>query len=154
MDFNREQPLQSTVDNHTSALEYKNDIEKDLSTELQHKAIIGLFVQPPFPIHVSPLMTRPKQDSTKRRMIVDCPSIDNITDAFVKLGPGAMIYKVDVNHAFRHIRIDPRDIDLLGLRHTDTFIDITVRILSWFNFFTHCCDTVRHIMCQHGFCGL
>ena len=71
LDFNREYPLQSTMDNHTSANHHIGEVEKYSSTELQHKALIGPFSEPPFPIHVSPLMTRPKQDSANRRTIVD-----------------------------------------------------------------------------------
>ena len=39
------------------------------------------------------------------------PSIDLITDSLVKLGPAALIYKIDISRAFRQIKIDPRDID-------------------------------------------
>ena len=74
-------------------------------------------------MHISPLMTRPKQGSNKRKTIVDLrwpkqqsvnsavsqhkyidthfkqqhPSMDNITDALNKLGPKAMLYKVDIS---------------------------------------------------------
>ena len=132
LDFNRDYPLQSTIDNHASANEHIGEVEKYLSTELQHKALTGPFSKPPFPIHVSPLMTRPKQDSSKRRTIVDLswpeqfsvnagvnkhkyldtyfklqyPSVDNITDAPAQLGPGAIVNKVDISRASRHLRID------------------------------------------------
>ena len=44
------------------------------------------------------------------------PSIDSITEALVKLGPAAQLYKVDISRAFRHLRVDPADIDLLGFQ--------------------------------------
>ena len=127
-------------------------------------------------------MTRPKQDSTKCRTIVDLSwpkqlsvnasiskhkyldtyfklqflSIDNITDALIKLGPRAMLYKVDISRAFRHLKIDHRDIDLLGLKLEDTFLGVT--LLFGFHhgstFFTRCSDTIHHIMRRHGFPGL
>ena len=42
------------------------------------------------------------------------PSIDNITEALVKLGPAAQLYKIDISLAFRYLRVYPADIDLLG----------------------------------------
>ena len=69
LDFNRQYLLQTTMDNHTSATKHIGQIEKYLSTELQHKAFIEPVSEPPFPIHVSPLMTRPKQDSAKCKTI-------------------------------------------------------------------------------------
>ena len=47
--------------------------------------------------------------------VLNYPSIDSIMDALVKLGPAALIYKIDISRAFRQIKIDPRDIDLLGI---------------------------------------
>ena len=34
-----------------------------------------------------------------------------------------MLYKVDVSHAFRNIKLDPSEYDLLGLHHADWYID-------------------------------
>ena len=155
------------MENHASATNYTADGEEYLSTELPYKAIIGPFAKPPFLIHISSLMTRLKEGSAKRRTIVDlgwpnkhkyldtyfrlqCPFIDNIIDAFIKLGPGAMLYKVDIS------RIEPRDIDLLGLRHKYTFLDVTLplRFCHGSIFFTGCSDAICHIMWQLAFNGL
>ena len=94
-------------------------------------------------------MTRAKQNSDKRHTIVDLswpknasvnaavqknvylgshfllkyPSLDDITRELRKLGPGVLIYKVDISRAFRHIHIDPGNIDLLGIRHKNLFLD-------------------------------
>ena len=51
------------------------------------------------------------------------PTIDDIMNELVKIGPGCHIYKVDISRAFRHLKIDPLDYDLLGLRWDATFID-------------------------------
>ena len=51
------------------------------------------------------------------------PSIDQITQKLKVLGPGAMLFKLDISRAFRHIRIDPGDIDLLGIQHNGAYID-------------------------------
>ena len=70
------------------------------------------------------------------------------------MGPSAEIYKIDISRAFRQIKIDPGDIDLLGIKFQDKyFIDRSVA----FGFrhgsliFQHCTDTIRYIMAQHGF---
>ena len=63
IDFDQNSALTSTFVNHTSALQNGDHVAKYLSKELQREAIMGLFTKPPFPIHISPLMTRDKQDS-------------------------------------------------------------------------------------------
>ena len=43
------------------------------------------------------------------------------------IGPAAQIFKVDISRAFRHVRINPGDIDLLGLQHQGKFyIDLSL----------------------------
>ena len=37
------------------------------------------------------------------------------------LGPAAKLFKIYISRAFRHVRIDPGDIDLLGLRFRDQY---------------------------------
>ena len=44
------------------------------------------------------------------------PSIDLMVSRLNALGPAAKNFKIDSSRAFRHVRIDPGDIDLLGLR--------------------------------------
>ena len=52
------------------------------------------------------------------------PSINLITSSLSKLGPAAKICKVGIRRAVRQIKIDPMDIDLLGLKFQDQyFID-------------------------------
>ena len=40
------------------------------------------------------------------------PLLDQITNDLKKLGPAAMIYKIDVSRAFRQIKFDTAHIDL------------------------------------------
>ena len=54
------------------------------------------------------------------------PSIDHIIEELNTIGPGAKIFKVDISRAFRHLRIDPGDIDLLGLQHKGLYLDGTL----------------------------
>ena len=178
LDFDRNSILQPTYENHTSANQYRDQIDEYLAEELSHGAIYGPFKQLPFPVHISPLMTRPKQNTDKRRTIMDLswpkgasvntsihkfkyldtyfslsyPSIDHIVQEIKKLGPGSLLYKVDISRAFRHLRIDPGDIDLLGILHRDLFLDGSLpfgfRLGS--GFFERCSDAIRFIMKQHN----
>ena len=87
----------------------------------------------PMLMHISPLMTREKQNTINRRTIMDLswpkgfsvndaihkckyldsyfslqyPSVHHIIEEVKNIGPGALLYKVDISRAFRHIRIDP-----------------------------------------------
>ena len=47
------------------------------------------------------------------------PSLDNITQALCELGPQALIYKIDISRTFCHLRIDPGDLELLGIKQKD-----------------------------------
>ena len=137
LDFERKVILQSMEENHKSALHFPQEIDKYIETEIKHETLLGPFQSLPIDSYISPLMTRSKQNSEKRRTIMDLSwskdhavntgvyknkylgtyfklqyhSIDNITMTLNTLGPGAMLYKVDISRAFRQIRIDPRDID-------------------------------------------
>ena len=174
LDFNRNSNLVSTYVNHTSAIEHEQHIDQYIAEELKYGALYGPFQDTPIPVHVSPLMTRAKQNSDKRRTIVDLtwpknasvnaavqknvylgshfllkyPSLDDITTELRKLGPGALIYQVDISRAFRHIRIDPGDIDLLGIRHKSLFLDGSLpfgfRLGS--GIFERCSDAIRYII--------
>ena len=78
-------------------------------------------------------MTREKPDSEVRHTIVDLswppknsvnagvmkdkylwssfvlnyPSVNDIVKKIVELGPGSLLYKVDISRAFRQLRVDP-----------------------------------------------
>ena len=51
------------------------------------------------------------------------PSVDHIVDSLKELGTDALLYKIDISRAFRHLRIDPGDLDLLGLKHDQYYVD-------------------------------
>ena len=132
------------------------------------------FKQLPFHCNVSPFLTRDKPNSNNRRVILDLsfppgnsvnagvpkdrylgsyfelkyPSVDDIVHSLKQLGPTALLYKIDISRAFRHIRIDPGDLDLLGIKHGDYFIDGTLPFGFRHGsvFFQRCTDAVRYIM--------
>ena len=179
LDYNRDYAIQSEEINHKSALQYPSHVDVYLKEEMNHGAMLGPFKEPPIKdLHISPFMTRDKSSSDKRRVIIDLswpkgqsvnsgvdsdrylnvdfvltyPSIDNITDEVLKLGRGCKIFKVDISRAFRHVPIDPRDLDLLGLHWKGYYIDRSLP----FGFkhgsaiFQHISDSVRFIMTQEG----
>ena len=51
------------------------------------------------------------------------PSIDHIVDNLKQLGTDALLYKIDISLALRHLKRDPGDIDLLGLKHDQYYVD-------------------------------
>ena len=180
LDFNRHCKLQSTFSNRKSAELHMDQIINYLKDELSYGVIIGPFDKLPPSFHTSPLMTRDKQDSNKKRTIVDLswpkgasvndgvskdvylgtsytlhyPSVDNITAVLRHMGSGAQLFKINISRAFHHIRVDPADIDLLGLqvdqRH---FIGVSMPfgLRHGSLFFQHCSDAIRYIMANHGF---
>ena len=60
---------------------------------------------------------------------------------------------MDISRAFRQLKIDPGDIDLLGLQHKDQlYLDLSVpfgyRLGSFF--FSKISDSIRNIMANNG----
>ena len=182
IDFDRTRPLLSTDKNHSSAQKFPQDIEAYLDNEVAYNAMYGPFTEKPIHMHISPLMTREKTGSDNRRTIVDLswphgssvnhgveknrylqayyylsyPSVDHIVDYLKRLGPGALIYKVDISRAFRHLRIDPGDLDLLGLHHKSYYLDgsLAFGFRHGSFFFQKCSDAIRYIMKKFGYPNL
>ena len=142
LDFDRDCPLNSVEENQTSANDNTGHIAKFLQEELQYQAILGPFNNKPIDMHISPLLVRDKQNSNAKRTIMDLswskgasvnngvakdvylsthyelkfPSVDLIMNSLRNLGPSAQMFKIDISRAFRHIKVDPGDIDLLGIK--------------------------------------
>ena len=66
LDFDRNCPLVAIETNHTSALQNNQHVAEYNKEELQFWAILGPFSTKPIDFHVSPLMVRDKQDSSKK----------------------------------------------------------------------------------------
>jgi hypothetical protein len=121
-----------------------DSVQKYIQDEINEKAILGPFDQLPYHnVHISPLMTRPKE-GTKRRVIVDLsypyeygrsvnsvtstdiylgtaysfklPMVDTICDFINNVGGPVKLFKVNLAHAFRQLKIDPVYIFNLGLK--------------------------------------
>ena len=107
------------------------------------KAILGPFKSPPISnLHCSPMLTRLKAGSADRGVIVDFiwpdgesiidkvsngqymgilfklkfPTVDDITDRITQVNGYCLLYKIDLQRAFRHLKLDPRDINKTGLQ--------------------------------------
>ena len=144
VNFDRKYVLGTTEDNHPSALNHQEHVDYYIETELGHRALVGPFGGPPFEwTHISPLMTRTKKDSEKRRVIMDLswphgvsindgiqmetyvdgpahirlPTVEYMEGRLLTLGRGAFMYKTDLARGYRQLRVDPRDWPLLGFRN-------------------------------------
>ena len=131
---------------------------------MNHGAMLGPFKDPPIEqLHTSPFITRDKSSSDKRRVIIDLSwpkgqsvnssvHSDRYLDVDFVLGKGCKIFKVDISRAFRHVPIDPGDLDLLGLHWENYSIDRSLP----FGFkhgsaiFQRISDAVRFIMTSEG----
>ena len=51
------------------------------------------------------------------------PTVDTITLELMHLGPGAHLYKIDISRAFRLLKIDPGDYDLLDLAWDAAYVN-------------------------------
>ena len=82
------------------------------------------------------------------------PSVDHITEEAKRVGRGALLYKVDVSRAFRHVKVDPGDYDLLGLQWNGTYMDTCLPFGTRHGsqIFQRISDAVRYMMHQEGFC--
>ena len=182
LDFDRDAPLMSTEENHASAKIFASHVQTYISEELKHGAMLGPFASKPIQLHISPLMTGDKPESKVRRTIVDLswpesysvndgvvrdeylgskfllhyPSVDDIVNKLNELGPGSLMFKVDISRAFRQLKVDPGDIDLLGLKQDAYFIDQSVPFgyRHGSNFFEKKTDSIHYIMKKHGFNNL
>lgn len=130
-----------------------NHISEFISNELSHRAVLGPFHQDPFQpwVRYSPIMTRPKRDSDKRRVILDLsypkgravndgilidnhfgtnisytlPTISDFATRLISQGSGAYMWKVDLKRAYRQLRADPLDTQFLGMKvGQDIYIEL------------------------------
>lgn len=137
---------------HSSAQQHWSHVQRYVEVETTNKALLGPYQALPFTpwTNISPIMTRPKADSSKRRIIVDLsfPEGDNVNAyIFKNMIFGAfhehrlptvcdtinvvehMDYQVklatlDVERAYRYIPVCPLDLPLLGIKvGRDFYID-------------------------------
>ena len=123
-------------------------------------------------------MSREKSDSDKRRVIVDLswpkaqavndfvhperyvgvdfaltlPNIDHVVKAVRKFGKDSYIAKIDISRAFKHIPIDPKDINFLGLHWKDYFIEknLVFGFKHGSQIFQRLSESIRFILTQEN----
>ena len=150
--FNHMASLQSTFVNHKSGVEFSRDIDTYIDVEIKKRALLGPFrANPICPMHISPLMTRPKKDSATRRVVVDLswprglsindgipvndylgktvnltlPTVDYMAERVRVLGPDCYMYKLDLARGYRQLRLDPLDWPLMSIMHGgELYMDI------------------------------
>ena len=138
-----------TKQNHPSAQAYKGHIDQYFEKECALRAIDGPFKDYPFTpwCIVSPLMTRPKSEEGKRRVIVDLsfpnggvnayiqhhmfngeqarhslPTITDLTNLLEKKqNQDTMLAVIDISRAYRHFQVFPLDWPLLVLVHDQQY---------------------------------
>ena len=130
------------TENHASALQRPDGVNKYFNTEIEKQAMVGPIEELPFEkLRISPLMARDKPDGGVR-VIVDLswplgqsvnscvspdvydgipftlkyPTVDDVIQQIRTLGPRTLLFKIDLERAFRNLRIDPFDYPLLGLQ--------------------------------------
>ena len=173
--MNRDQfQLNTECTNHPSAVNFSSDVDAYFRKETKHKAIVGPCENIPFPIHYSPLLSRPKEGDT-RRIIVNMsfpygssvndnisnneydgvdfqlryPTVDDIVKSVQDLGNEVLLSKIDVSRAFRNLRVDPFEYDALGLTWDGkSYIDISIPMgmKTGSALCQRTTDVIRHIM--------
>ena len=115
--------------------------------------MLGPFPVPPFLqwTQTSPLLTVPKKESEKRRVVIDLsfpeghsvnsgiaknffqgaefnytlPTVHDLASQVVRNGPGSYLWKADLERAYRQLRSGPLDYPLMCLSHRgEYYIDI------------------------------
>lgn len=129
-----------TEEAHASGLKYPDHVTEYIQTEVELGAMIGPFEQPPFVpwCRTSPIMSRPKGEGSKRRVIVDLsyppggnvnqgviknnyygryishklPRIDEVVDTITSLDYNVALATVDIRRAYRNFPGCPLDYPL------------------------------------------
>ena len=85
--------------------------------------------------------------------ILTLPLIDHITNKVKQLGKGSLLYKLDISSAFSHIKTDPRDYFLLGLKHKNYYLDTCLQFgyRNVSGIFQRLRDAIRFIMKNIGY---
>ena len=138
-------PPTPSLRNHPSAVAYLSELDSFVEKECAKGALLGPFPNPPFApwTQVSPLMTAEKKDSCRRRVIIDLsfpegnsvndgvarnffqgvgtsytlPTVHDLAQRIIALGPGTLLWKTDLERAYRQLRSDPLDYPLMGIVH-------------------------------------
>ena len=132
--------LKACTQNHSSSYEYFTYLDEFMKKEIELKGITGPLASPPFPATmVSPLMTAAKKPGSRRPVFdgsfgdlslnsntpekeylgelcnFSFPSVLDLAELVVKLGPGCLLWKRDLSRWYMQLPIDPGDYDKLAV---------------------------------------
>ena len=124
-------------DNWPSVSKYNQAVSKVLTNDVVRGRKAGPFATPPFKNFVgSPMGAFPKKHSPDKYRVIhdlswppgasinegidlDCSvqyiTVDTVVRHVKKCGPGALMAKIDLEDAYKHIMVQPSDWELLGL---------------------------------------
>ena len=130
--------------NHPTAMAHADKVTKYINKEYSLGCLLGPFVTIPWEnnVAISPMSTRPKRQSSARRIIMDLswprdgtavnqgisevtymghrmdlhyPTVDDLCKRVFKVGPGAMGYRRDLGRAFKQLFCCPASWPLMGI---------------------------------------
>ena len=132
--------LKSSTQNHSSSYEFYTYLDQFFTKEVALRGIAGPLINAPFPsTMISPLMTAIKKPSSRRPVFnanygdlsinnntpekeylgepytFTFPTVLDLADLIIKLGPGCLLWKVDLSRWFLQLPVDPGDYDKLGV---------------------------------------
>ena len=169
------------VTNHYSALQHPGAVTQYLDKERDLGAILGpVRDKDKHLVHCSPLLTRPKDNNSKCRVILDLsfppgqsvndlvdkhrfdgyeftfrfPSIDDIVGELKKYGSRALLAKIDVARAFRNLRVNPGDALNFGISWQGDILIDTAAAFGWTHgaaAFQLVSDAIAHFMKAKGY---
>lgn len=135
-------------ENHHSAVNYAKHVESYIVSEVANQILIGPFTDKPFTrLSVAPIMTRPKSNPAKRRIIVDysypegeginsrinknevfgtilehdLPTVSQAVDVIRSRGFEVHLATIDLERAYRNFKTDPYDWPLTCIRYNDQY---------------------------------
>ena len=155
-------PVSDTKDtpNHPSATDFPAHVEEFIAKEIELQGLVGPTASPIFApwAHCSPLMTREKGESGKRRIITDMtfppessvnayivkngmygfehshslPTVNALATDVRDMGWGAFLATIDVSRAYRNFVSDPLDWPLLCFKWRDShYCDLSMPFGAW-----------------------
>lgn len=143
------------IEMHKSGRDFMSKVQEYIDTESAHSALAGPFSQPPFSpwCRTSPIMTRPKGEGDKRRVIVDLsyppgnnvnegvtknnffgkhishvlPRISDVVQVIVERDFNVAVATVDIRRAYRNFPGCPLDLPLNVIKFNGSyFIDLAM----------------------------
>ena len=124
------------------------DIDAYIAEELSYGAMMGPFDVPPFPLHISPFLTREKPGSDTRRTIMDLswPKSHSVNDGVINneyLGTAFHLHYPSIDDFVKRVvHLGP------ACKIVDLLLPFGFRLGSIF--FQKISDSIRHIMKNKG----